>query len=56
MRVLVLTSKLPYVYLPVTLLFKISHDHPQADVSKVLEVREGPEGLTKDALDAKLLL
>jgi len=27
----------------------------QADVAKVLEVRDGPEGLTKDALDDKLL-
>jgi len=26
-----------------------------ADVSKVLEVRDGPEGLTKDVIDAKLL-
>ncbi|KAF9469429.1 glia maturation factor beta [Collybia nuda] len=26
-----------------------------ADVSKVIEVREGPEGLTKEAIDAKLL-
>lgn len=26
-----------------------------ADLSKVLEVREGPDGLTKEAIDAKLL-
>ncbi|KAG5352841.1 hypothetical protein E4T56_gene5958 [Termitomyces sp. T112] len=26
-----------------------------ADVSKVIEVRDGPEGLTKDIIDAKLL-
>ncbi|KAJ7273310.1 hypothetical protein C8J57DRAFT_1317501 [Mycena rebaudengoi] len=26
-----------------------------ADVSKVIEMREGPEGLTKEAVDAKLL-
>ncbi|KAF5369192.1 hypothetical protein D9615_009970 [Tricholomella constricta] len=26
-----------------------------ADVSKVIEIREGPEGLTKDVIDAKLL-
>ncbi|KAJ7632794.1 hypothetical protein FB45DRAFT_913516 [Roridomyces roridus] len=26
-----------------------------ADVSKVIEMREGPEGLTKEAIDAKLL-
>jgi len=33
-----------YVYVPV-----------QADVSKVIEVRDGPEGLTKEVIDAKLL-
>ncbi|KAF8077580.1 hypothetical protein FPV67DRAFT_1578 [Lyophyllum atratum] len=26
-----------------------------ADVSKVIEIRDGPEGLTKEAIDAKLL-
>lgn len=26
-----------------------------ADVSKVIEIREGPEGLTKEAIDTKLL-
>ncbi|RDB23049.1 Glia maturation factor gamma [Hypsizygus marmoreus] len=26
-----------------------------ADVSKVVEIREGPEGLTREAIDAKLL-
>lgn len=26
-----------------------------ADVSKVVEVRDGPEGLTKEVIDAKLL-
>ena len=29
--------------------------HPQADVSKVIEIRDGPEGLTKEIIDAKLL-
>lgn len=28
---------------------------PQADVSKIIEIRDGPEGLTKEAIDAKLL-
>lgn len=32
----------------------ISH-FAQADVSKVLEVRDGAEGLTKEILDASLL-
>lgn len=27
----------------------------QADVSKVVEIRDGPEGLTKEIIDAKLL-
>ena len=27
----------------------------QADVSKVIEMRDGPEGLTKEEIDAKLL-
>lgn len=27
----------------------------QADVSKIIEVRDGAEGLTKEVLDAKLL-
>ena len=27
----------------------------QADVSKVIEIRDGPEGLTKEVIDAKLL-
>jgi hypothetical protein len=35
------------------------YPHPylyfQADVSKVIEMREGPETLTKEAIDAKLL-
>ncbi|KAJ7581088.1 hypothetical protein C8J56DRAFT_1006124 [Mycena floridula] len=26
-----------------------------ADVSKIIEIREGPEGLTREAIDAKLL-
>jgi hypothetical protein len=29
--------------------------HSQADVSKVIEMRDGPEELTKEAIDAKLL-
>jgi hypothetical protein len=29
--------------------------HFQADVSKVIEIRDGPEGLTKEIIDAKLL-
>lgn len=28
----------------------------QADVSKVIEMRDGPEGLTKEEIDAKLLV
>jgi hypothetical protein len=27
----------------------------QSDVSKVIEIRDGPEALTKDAIDAQLL-
>lgn len=27
----------------------------KAGVSKVIEMREGPEGLTKEAIDSKLL-
>jgi len=27
----------------------------QADISKVVEVRDGPEGLTKEVIDTKLL-
>ena len=30
-------------------------DSMQADVSKVIEIRDGPEELTKEAIDAKLL-
>ena len=29
---------------------------PEADVNKVIEVRDGPEGLTKEEIDAKLLV
>ena len=29
--------------------------NPQADVSKVIEIRDGPEGLTKEVIDSKLL-
>jgi hypothetical protein len=29
--------------------------HLQADVSKVIEIRDGAEGLTKEVIDAKLL-
>jgi hypothetical protein len=44
------------VRLPILLLSHILHLlHLQADVSKVLEVRDGPEGLTKDVIDTKLL-
>lgn len=29
--------------------------YPQADISKVIEIRDGPEYLTKDVIDAQLL-
>ena len=42
-------------YLTILRIILYTSFHLQADVSKVLEVRDGPEGLTKDVIDAKLL-
>lgn len=40
------------------ILISFNHDDDasfQADISKVIDIHDGPEGFTKDVIDAKLL-
>jgi hypothetical protein len=46
-------SRQQYAFFNLLLLAFI--DSMQADVSKVITIREGPEGLTKEEIDANLL-
>jgi len=39
----------------ISIILRILTFDPQADISKVIEIRDGAEALTKEAIDAKLL-